>query len=122
MGKKILIIEDEKAIQDVMRRALEGAGYEVVLAHDGVEALERLRIVTPDLIVLDLMMPRMNGYRFVEELEYRGLRSTIPIVVVAAYVNPELMVQMQIKVWLTKPFRLQHLRETVDHCIHVPLP
>jgi len=57
-------------------------GYDVILASNGQEALAKLEEVTPGLILLDLMMPRMNGYEFLQELERRGLRSAFPVLII----------------------------------------
>ena len=67
-----------------MQAALEFENYEVVVAEDGLVALEKLSTVKPDLILLDIMMPRMDGYAFAQELQRRGLRSSIPLIVLTA--------------------------------------
>lgn len=63
MGYKILIADDEAEIRDVLRLYLEKDGYEVAEASDGVEAMEKLRKEKPDLVILDIMMPGLDGYR-----------------------------------------------------------
>ncbi len=93
-SKQILVVEDEPAIQDILQFALNGAGYEVLLAHDGREALEHMQTVIPDLILLDLMMPGS-----VEDLK-----------------------QMHVCAYLPKPFSMKTLLEKVHHCVRSPLP
>ena len=61
MAKKILVVDDEKPISDIIKFNLEKEGYEVVVAYDGEEALEKVESEQPDLIVLDLMLPKIDG-------------------------------------------------------------
>jgi len=121
-SKQILVVEDEPAIQDILQFALNGAGYEVLLAHDGREALEHMQTVIPDLILLDLMMPGMNGHCFTKELDHRGMRSTIPIIVLSAFASVEDLKQMHVCAYLPKPFSMKTLLEKVHHCVRSPLP
>lgn len=83
-SRTVLVVDDDDWIRDILETVLQSAGYDVVVARDGVEALERLEHRVPDLILLDMMMPRMDGFAFAEELRKRGLRSAIPIVVMSA--------------------------------------
>jgi len=84
VGEDILVVDDEPELQEALRDLLELEGYDVRVARDGIEALERVEAAKPRLIVLDLMMPRMDGYGFVAELERRNLRDEIPIIVLTA--------------------------------------
>ena len=68
MAKTILIIEDEEAIQGVVKAFLEDEGYHIVLASDGLEGMEKFREYHPDLILLDLMLPKMNGFSVCEAI------------------------------------------------------
>lgn len=84
--KSILVVEDDDGIRDVMRFALETEGYSVFTAANGKEGLEMLpRMSKPCLILLDLMMPVMDGWEFSEALEKDMVMATIPIVVVSAF-------------------------------------
>jgi CheY-like chemotaxis protein len=86
MDKKcVLVIEDDANIRDVLKLALNFEGYDVITAKNGREGLDVLQGHTPGLILLDLMMPVMNGWEFVEELKERKTFNQIPIVVVSAY-------------------------------------
>ncbi|UCG80527.1 MAG: response regulator [Desulfobacterales bacterium] len=82
MSKKILIVEDEPDIIKFIRSILEENGYTCVGAKDGVEGLELLRKETPDLVLLDLMMPRKGGISVFKELRDDPSMSHIPVVVV----------------------------------------
>ena len=84
---QILVAEDDKNTARLMRAVLKHAGYEVFLARDGIEALEITDKQHIDLIVLDVMMPRMDGYELTERMRESG--STIPILMVTAKQLPE---------------------------------
>ena len=80
----VLVVEDDLETQEVIRRLLEKAGIQVALAENGRVALERLAEGQPGLILLDLMMPEMDGFQFVEHVRQHEAWRTIPIVVVTA--------------------------------------
>ena len=81
MAKTILIIEDEEAIQGVVKAFLEDEGYHIVLASDGLEGMEKFREYHPDLILLDLMLPKMNGFSVCEAIRKE---SQVPIIMLTA--------------------------------------
>lgn len=66
---KILVVDDDPDIRDVLMAILEGEGYEVVTACDGLDGLATLKAESPDLMVLDLLMPKMDGYALCKELK-----------------------------------------------------
>ncbi|HEW2435505.1 response regulator [Streptococcus pneumoniae] len=70
MGKIILLVDDEVEITDIHQRYLIQAGYQVLVAHDGLEALELFKKKPIDLIITDVMMPRMDGYDLISEVQY----------------------------------------------------
>ncbi|HLH14188.1 MAG TPA: response regulator, partial [Solirubrobacteraceae bacterium] len=80
----VLVVEDDAATRDVLRRLLEKEGWTVVEAEDGRAALERLAHERPALLLLDLMMPRMDGFELVAELQRHDQWRSIPVVVVTA--------------------------------------
>jgi signal transduction histidine kinase/CheY-like chemotaxis protein len=82
--RPVLVVEDDPATRDVVRRALERDGWIVYEADNGKSALESLKQAVPDLIVLDLMMPQMDGFEFVAELRRTEPGRRIPVVVVTA--------------------------------------
>ena len=122
MSKRILIVEDDGAIQDLLRLALKHKGYEAVVACDGLEALEKMQTMTPDLILLDLAMPRMDGFRFVEELDLRGMRSSIPIIVLSAYGKMEDITHMHVDAFMAKPYRMAQLLKTISQLLNLSSP
>lgn len=82
-GAPILVVDDDEAIRAFVQLALEDTGYEVIVAADGLDALEATRNYRPGLILLDMRMPRMNGWEFAEA--YRRQRSPrAPILIMTA--------------------------------------
>ncbi len=106
----------------MLQFALKSEGYEVIPAYDGQEALERMQTATPDLILLDLMMPGMNGFRFIEELDHRGTHLSIPIIILTALSKVEDLKQLPVCACLPKPFSVKMLLEKVRQCVQCPLP
>jgi CheY-like chemotaxis protein len=80
----VLVVDDDVAVRQLLRRMLEPEGYTVVEAENGRAALERLRDVSPSVVLLDLMMPEMDGFDFVAEFRRHEPWRAIPIVVVTA--------------------------------------
>jgi CheY-like chemotaxis protein len=82
--RPVLVVDDDTGLRQLLRRMLEPQGYAVVEAENGRAALECLREVSPSVILLDLMMPEMDGFEFVAEFRRHEAWRTIPIVVVTA--------------------------------------
>jgi len=83
-GAPILVVEDDYAIREVMRRSLSGAGYRVVEATNGMEALTMVARQIPSFIVLDLMMPEMDGFQFLDALRDQPECAGVPVMIVTA--------------------------------------
>ena len=107
--QRILVVDDEPTFIDVLTISLEAEGYEVITAIDGFEALERFRATKPDLILLDLMLPRISGVDVCRDI--RG-SSNVPIIMVTAK-SSELDVVVGLEVgaddYITKPYRIREL-------------
>lgn len=84
MGKKILMVDDDVDFCSAVKLLLESKAYEVVLAHDGKEGLDRARIERPDLVILDVMMPKMNGYDVCVVLKADSELCRIPVILLTA--------------------------------------
>jgi len=82
--RPVLVVDDDDGLRQLLRRMLEPEGYAVVEAENGRAALERLREISPSVILLDLMMPEMDGFEFVDEFRRHEAWRRIPIVVVTA--------------------------------------
>jgi CheY-like chemotaxis protein len=81
---RVLVVEDDEALREIAERSLTGAGYGVQTACNGLQALEVMQSEVPDLIVLDLMMPEMDGFQFLHELRQRPQFDEIPVDVTTA--------------------------------------
>ncbi len=81
---KILVAEDERDILDLIGFTLRFAGFEVLLADNGIEAIEKAPLEQPDLIILDVRMPKMTGYEACRQLKKNPATSAIPIVFLSA--------------------------------------
>ena len=84
MGKKILIVDDEVDLIETLAFRLEANGYDVAMAFDGQEGYDRARKERPDLIILDLMLPKMDGYKVCGLLKADARYSKIPIIIFTA--------------------------------------
>ena len=82
--KTVLVVEDDPDMRDLERTLLEMEGYAVMLAGNGAEALHHLEHVEPDVIILDLMMPVMDGLTFLAERRKRQLGESVPVLCVSA--------------------------------------
>jgi DNA-binding response OmpR family regulator len=80
---KILIIEDEEALVDVLEKKLLYEGYEVSVAYDGQEGMDKIKANNPNLILLDIVMPKMNGFEVLENLKKDKKNSSIPVIVLS---------------------------------------
>ena len=83
MPKKILIVEDEANIRELLRLYLEREGYTVLEAENGVEGIKKWKSDKPDMLLLDVMMPVMDGYEATAEI--RKVSASVPIIAVTAY-------------------------------------
>src|SRR5437667_8157093 len=84
MSKKILVVDDERNMVRLLQVNLEREGFEVVTAFDGVEGLERARTEKPDLVLLDITMPRMDGFEVLSALRKQADTSNTPVVILTA--------------------------------------
>ncbi len=82
--KRVLLVEDTDSMQMMVKRWLTGEGYEVDIASDGKEALDQVRVSVPDLILLDIMMPGLNGYAVCRELRESEQTKKTPIIMITA--------------------------------------
>ncbi len=87
--KKILIVDDEPDIRNFLSACLEDAGFLTDTAKDGIEALEKVAADPPDLITLDLVMPRRSGVRVIRELQAHEQWAKIPVIVITAHARDE---------------------------------
>lgn len=116
MAKKVLIIDDEMDLVDMIHFRLEASGFEVIDAYDGADGIKKSKEEKPDLILLDLMMPQMNGFEVAEKLKEDSALKSIPIIVFTAAVTKDLPKQTReigAKDCIVKPFDPGDLVERV---------
>lgn len=110
--KKILVVDDEIAMTKVVEIRLRAAGYDVILAHDGQEGLEKAKSENPDLMILDLMLPKMDGFKVCGLLKSDARYKKIPIIIYTARVqdsDQQLGKEVGADAYITKPFDPQVL-------------
>ena len=81
--KKILLIEDEDVIIDLLQRKLEKEGYEIEVAHDGQEGLDKMKKIKPDLVLLDIIMPKLGGLEVMEKKKQNPELRNIPVIIIS---------------------------------------
>ena len=116
MSKKILTVDDSASMRQMVLVTLQGAGYEVVQACDGVEALELARQSAVDLVLTDVHMPRMDGITLVRELRLLAGYKFTPMLVLTTEAAPEKKMQGKqagATGWLVKPFNPEKLLATI---------
>src|SRR2546422_453248 len=114
MRTRILIVEDEPAMVAGLRDNFEYEGYEVISAHDGIAGLERALAENPDLVVLDVMMPRMSGLEVCKQLKAK--RPSLPIIMLTARgqeVDKVVGLELGADDYVTKPFSIRELMARV---------
>jgi CheY-like chemotaxis protein len=119
-AKRILICDDDPVILRLLQVNLELEGYEVLQAHHGEEALEIAAAEHPDLIILDIMMPRLDGYQTAERLKASDGTKEIPVVFVSAKAQQsdiEKGKSYGVADYLTKPFDPTDLLEIVERLV-----
>lgn len=115
--RRVLVIEDDLPLRGMLAAALRQAGFQVLLAGDGEEGQRALTLHHPDVILLDLAMPKMNGWDFLQRLKETGHLGSARIIVVSAHlrVEPQAILQMGVSAILPKPFNLPELIDLIEH-------
>jgi DNA-binding response OmpR family regulator len=81
--KKVLVIEDEQLIADLLQRKLQGEGYYALVARDGEKGLEAIKKERPDLVLLDILLPRMNGFEVLAEIKKDKTFADTPFIIIS---------------------------------------
>lgn len=113
MEKKILVVEDEKAIADILEFNLKKEGYNVTCAYDGQDGLDKAKEINPDLILLDVMLPKLDGFEVCKAVRKF---SNVPIIMVTAReeeVDKVLGLELGADDYITKPFSMRELMARV---------
>ena len=125
--KTVLVVDDEEDVVKFLKMALEDAGFNVTIASNGVEALERIKEKVPDLISLDIVMPKGSGVKFHRELKKNDEWSKIPILVVTGHAKDDLgkddleeMTMSGPGVYLEKPVTAEKYVDAVNKVLGMP--
>lgn len=118
--KRTLIVDDEEGIVKVVKMYLEHHGYEVITAGDGQEGLDRAKADKPDIIILDLMLPRMDGYKVCGLLKRDARYAKIPVILFTAKAQEKdvkLGEEVGADAYITKPFEPEVLLSKIKELI-----
>ena len=120
---RILIVDDEPDLLAVLRFGLEAEGFDVLEASDGVRGLDLARAQAPDLIVLDLMLPRMDGYKVCRALKFDDRYRRIPIFILSARsgeTDRRLALDLGADEYMTKPYEVRDLVTRIRSKLGLP--
>ena len=123
MQKKILIVDDDPDQREVIRSSLKEAGFEISTATNGVEGLEKARSESPDLIILDVMMPKMDGFAVCVTLREDDATASIPILMLTglcSYISQLTGFESGATDYLVKPFESEQLVSKVEALLCQP--
>ena len=120
MGKKILVVDDSKSIRQVVNMALTEAGYEVVEACDGRDALDKCNGQKINLIITDVNMPHMDGISFVTELKKLPAYKFTPVIMLTTEGSENVKMAGKaagVKAWMVKPFKAPQMLDAVEKLV-----
>lgn len=120
VGKSILIVEDDVKLSKMLRFLFMSKGFNVEIVTDGGAALDKISEETPDVIILDLMMPHMDGFEFCEKMHARGYLDKTPIIILSAYsYSKEVakLLDLGVSDFLSKPFISSELLKKANNAI-----
>lgn len=118
--KKILLVDDEEDVLRTVGFRLQASGYDVVTASDGMEGLEKAHSEKPDLVILDLMLPKMDGYKVCTFLKKDTRYRNIPIIMFTAKagdLDKKLGIEVGADAYVMKPFEPPELVKTVEELL-----
>ena len=119
MAQKILVIDDDKTFVKMIRSSLEVNNFEVLSAFDGDEGLEKAKTLKPDLIILDIEMPKMDGYTFMLEMKKIVGQKEIPILIITAKESMQDIFKMEgVREYIVKPVNSNQLLALIHK--HLP--
>ena len=117
MLKKIMTVDDSPTVRKVLKMALSGAGYQVIEANDGQEAVDKLAQTNIDLLVTDLNMPNMGGVELIKLVRQQPGKRFMPIIMLTSEAQKEMKTagkKAGASGWVTKPFRPEQLLSVIQ--------
>ena len=121
--KRILIVDDDQGILQILKKNLEPQGYEILTASDGQEGLKSARQKNPNLIILDLMLPLLDGYKICRMLKFDRKFKDIPIIMLTSCSQKEdekLGYEVGADLYITKPFKTEDVMEKIKAMLKEP--
>jgi two-component system alkaline phosphatase synthesis response regulator PhoP len=118
--KRILVVDDEKELTDLIKVRLESNGFQAIVAYDGQEGLTKAKKEKPDLIILDLMLPKMDGYKVCRMLKFDEKYRKIPIILFTARAQEadvKLGQEVGADAYITKPFESKVLLDKIQELL-----
>lgn len=119
-NERILVIEDDASVRTLLAKSLGTRGYQVVCCEDGLAGLTALEGAAPDLIIVDVMMPRLDGMTFVRAIKGHAKTKPIPVIFLTAKNDPKSMIagiNLGAKFYVTKPFVIEDLLSKVQKAL-----
>lgn len=118
MGAKILVVDDQRGVRKLLEELFRRDGYEVSLAADGLESVDMVKNFMPDVVLMDMKMPNMNGLEASREIF--KIKPDLPIIMMTAYGEMEVVhkaLEIGVKKYITKPFDVMELRRLVKEIL-----
>lgn len=113
----ILLVDDDFGILDALSDVLTDEGYDIITARNGREALERIAVTRPDVILLDFMMPIMDGGQTLQALQADPSLRSIPVIMMSAVSKASLPLDCQPTAFIAKPFEIKSLLEQLERIL-----
>ncbi|MGH2495904.1 MAG: response regulator transcription factor [Ktedonobacteraceae bacterium] len=107
MSNRIVVVDDDKEVQEIVTFALKRSGFEVAVASNGQQLQEMLATYTPDLVILDVMMPGLDGYQLFGSLRKNAATEHVPVIIMTAHaenIYERISLDLGAAVHITKPF------------------
>lgn len=120
MTKKILIIEDDRAVSELLRHILKGSRYDVTCEHDGLAGLERAAALQPDLVILDVNLPKLDGWQVLDALKVSEKTKSIPVIMCTEHSQIgeiEQAGEMGAVNYIIKPFHTDRVLKKVEEVL-----
>ncbi|MCS6860248.1 MAG: response regulator [Abditibacteriales bacterium] len=120
--KTVLVVDDDVAVVELLRANLEMAGHRVAVAYDGVEALAQIQAERPDLVILDIQMPRLSGWDVLRELRRHAETETLPVIMLTIFGDRESITRgwrEGVDCYIPKPFKVEEVMAMVARLLEV---
>ena len=121
MPNRVVVVDDDKEVQEIVTFALKRNGFEVMVASNGQEFQEMLAICLPDLVILDVMMPGLDGYQLFGSLRKNAATQHVPVIIMTAHaenIYERISLDLGAAVHITKPFHPLELVGKVQGLLH----